>query len=172
MNARIRLAATALAAGTALTLSGCGSADTAAVVDGATISEDGARTAAQQVNEAFNPETPLTTGSVVNQLVLAPFVLDAVAADGKPATEAAAREALADVVDPAPETVELMRLNQAFSSMSQESAQGALEAMQEADITVSPRYGTFNATDGTLKAATPNWLVPSTAEATDETQQQ
>src|SRR5512133_3241469 len=74
---------------TAALLSACGTAGTAAVVNGHTISERDAQLAAQQINEAFHPETPLTTADAVSALITAPFILDVANRIGHPQTPSA-----------------------------------------------------------------------------------
>ncbi len=50
----------------------------------------------------------------------------------------------------------------ALTELDQAGQQKVLQRIKAADISVSPRYGTFNRTNGAITAATPNWIQPTT----------
>jgi hypothetical protein len=151
--------AAALVLGTAALLSACGSADTAAVVNGTTISEPDAQLAAQQVNEAFHPQAPLTPADAVSALITAPFILEQAARSGHPQTTSAAIAAMPTINDPAESTVELVQAQMAIQYLSDADRSAILAALEKAHITVNPRYGTFVASQARLSPSQPNWIV-------------
>ena len=177
VKARFRLGMVALIGAGALALSGCGAADTAAVVDGQVISEQAVHTATMQYNEQVAAQTkrdvaankqptlqPLTTDAVVNWFVWAPTLLDEAAAFGQPQSESVARAALTDVQDPAPSTIELVRAQNALQAIRGDvgASQKVLDRIHRLDVTVNPRYGTFDPQTGLLGVSTPNWLPTPT----------
>ena len=155
----MRGVAAALVLATAGVLSGCGTAGTAAVVDGNTISEKGAQVAAQQINEAFHPETPLTPADAVSALITAPFILDVASRIGHPQTASAAIAAMPSITDPAESTVEVVRAQSAIQYLSDTDKAEIISALEKAKITVNPRYGTFVPSEARVAPANPNWIV-------------
>lgn len=154
------LAAVALAA--ALSVSGCSTADTAAIVDGTTISEKDAQTAARQINEAFHPEQPLDTPGAVASLISAPMINAVALAAGKGESDSSARAAMPDLADPAASTLELVKANFAWQKLTDQEKQSVLDDLKKVKVTVNPRYGTFDPSTGSLKAVEPNWLPKPT----------
>jgi hypothetical protein len=153
------LAAAALAA--ALAVSGCSTADTAAIVNGEVISETEAQLAATQINEAFNPEQPLDTPGAVASLIAASTINEIALKAGKGESESSARAAMPNLADPAESTIELVKSNFAWQKLSDAEKQAALETLKKADVTVNPRYGTFNAENAGFQQSAPNWLAPA-----------
>ncbi len=182
------IAATAL--GGALALTACssetrwsGSAGTAAVVDGTRITTDDAMVAAQQINEQFKAslQSPLTTGNALNYLIVAPAYISVAQQNGIPSSAATARTELTTISDPADSTVTLIQVNDIASTLSswgQATATQAkatavqkqiLAAIGKQHISVSPQFGTFDATSLSISPSKPNWIsktVPATS-ATD-----
>jgi hypothetical protein len=160
----LRRATAAAITGGALVLGGCGGvggADVAARVNGHVISEDAARTTAQQINAAFDLQEPLTTGQAATWLVKAPFILDVANAKGQPVTDATARQSLAKV-DPSADTVEVVKANFALYQMQQSDPaliDTVIADLQRAKITVNPRYGRFDPTSLEMVPMTPNWIA-------------
>lgn len=161
MKARLSMrgVAAALVLGTAAVLSGCGTAGTAAVVDGHAISEKDAQIAAQQINEAFHPESPLTPRDAVSALITAPFILDVANRIGHPQTASAAMAAMPTITAPAESTIEVVRAQSAIQYLSEADKTAIITALGKAKITVNPRYGTFVPTQAGLVATSPNWIV-------------
>lgn len=160
-----RIALAAAGALAALGLTACGSANTAAVVNGDVISEQDAQTAAQQITEAFDLQTPLTTTDAVSSLVLAPFVIDAAADSGHPVSAEAARAALSAIDDPNEAAVTLVRANSAYQVLTNADHAAILEEISKADVQVNPRYGTFDPSQGVVPNQ-PNWIkAPGRAPA-------
>ncbi len=173
VKARFRLGMVALIGAGALALSGCGSADTAAVVDGRVISEQAVQTATMEYNQQIAALTqralaanqqpnaqPLTTDAVVNWFVWAPILLDEAAAFGQPQSASMAEATLTDVQDPAPATIELVRAQNALQAIRGDvgASQKVLDRIHRLKVTVNPRYGTYDPQTGLLGASTPNWL--------------
>ncbi|CCH80287.1 conserved exported hypothetical protein [Nostocoides japonicum T1-X7] len=183
------IAATALAG--ALALTGCGSeswsgsAGTAAVVDGDRIATQDVMVAAQQINEQFKPDTPLTTTTALNYLVVAPAYIAVAEKNGIPTSAAAARTQLTSVPDPNDETVRLLQVNDVATVISQwgqsqqtqakatEVQKEIVAAIDKQQISLNPRFGTFDKSQFAIKAAAPNWIsktVPAaTATPTEDT---
>ena len=155
-----RLIAAALAAA-ALVLTGCGRADTAAVVDDHVITESGVLAASEQVAEYATQ--PLPPGDIVNRLVVLPAVLQVLEERGVTISDAAARSAVSGINDPAPYLLDLARLDLAIGQMTQEDMQNAIALLQEAEVEVNPRYGTFDPEQAAVVATQPAWIVGATA---------
>lgn len=153
-----RLIAAAIAAA-ALALTGCGRADTAAVVDGQVITESGVLAASEQVAEYATQ--PLPPADIVNRLVVLPAVLDVLGERGVTISDAAARSAVSGITDPAPYLLDLARLDLAIGQMTQEDMQNAIGRLQEADVEINPRYGTFDPQQAAVVATDPDWIVGS-----------
>jgi hypothetical protein len=150
----------ALVAAGALVLSGCGTTDTAAVVDGRVISEQAIQTASTQYNEQFKPQQPLTTDSVLNWLIWSPSLLAEAKAAGQAQSQAQALAMLANITDPDPATVELVQAQNALNAIRNDSdaSKKVLARIGKLTVTVNPRYGTFDPQSGLLSASVPNWL--------------
>ncbi|WP_035906705.1 hypothetical protein [Knoellia subterranea] len=166
----VKARTTAIALAGILALSACSgttSAETAAVVDGRVITEQQVREATEQINTAFPREQqPFTASEILTLLIRAPYVIDAAAQSGRPQSESAARslpefEKLGEA--PAESTVDVLRAELSAQNLDQSAAQALTQKFNSLDLTVSPRYGTFDAARAQLVADTPNWLVPAPA---------
>jgi hypothetical protein len=151
-----RLLAAVIAAA-ALVLTGCGRADTAAVVDGHVITESGVLAASEQV--AQYATQPLPPADIVNRLVVLPPVLEVLEERGVTISDAAARSAVSGITDPAPYLLDLARLDLAIGQMTQEDMQNVIARLQEAEVEVNPRYGTFDPQQAAVVATQPDWIV-------------
>jgi hypothetical protein len=163
----------ALAVGVALTLSGCGKAGSAAVVDGRHISV----TEVQQATESLRSADPtnfgkVTPAQVLSVLILGPYAEQAAAAAGQGVSDDVVRQALQSTAQQSGSSnVHLDRLNAdamvalrgevALTELDQAGQQKVLQRIKSAHVSVSPRYGTFNRTNGGITAATPNWIQPA-----------
>ena len=147
----------------ALSLSACGTADTAAVVNGEKISENEAQTAAQQINEAFKPQTPLTTRDAVSSLIAAPAINSVATRLGKGESDSSARSAIPQLQDPAQATLDLVKANFALQKLTDPEKQQVLDELKKAEVTVNPRYGAYDKNGFQLEAPQTNWLkAPAT----------
>ncbi len=150
------LAAAALAA--ALSVSACGTADTAAVVNGEKISESEAQTAAQQINEAFKPQNPLTTAAAVSSLIAAPIINEVAMRVGKGESDSSARSAMPQIAEPSQATLDLVKANFALQKLTDPEKQMVLDELKKADVTVNPRYGAYDKDGAQLEPAKTDWL--------------
>lgn len=153
------LAAVALVA--TLSVSACGTADTAAVVNGEKISESEAQTAAQQINEAFQPQTPLTTQAAVSSLIAAPAINAVATRVGKGESDSSARSAIPQVEEPSQATLDLVKANFALQKLTDPEKNLVLEELKKYDVTVNPRYGAYDKDGFRLEAPHTNWLKAS-----------
>jgi hypothetical protein len=151
----------AAAAALALTVTGCATADTAAVVNGEVISESDAQQAAREINEAFKPEQPLDTQGAVSSLIAAPVINGVAERVGKAESEATARSAMPDLSEPSQATIDLVRANFALQKMSETERAEVIADLKKADITINPRYGAFDRDSGSFELARPNWITLS-----------
>ena len=147
-----------------LAVSGCATADTAAVVDGHRITEQDAQEASRQILAA-QPDSGITTSSAVASLVMAGFINTVADEAGKGLSDSAARTAIATIEDPAPATLELVRASLAFNQMTSQEQSKAVSLASKADIKINPRYGTFDPAKISFDPSTPNWIMPAPAEA-------
>lgn len=153
----LRAAALAVVAVTVLAVSGCASADTAAVVNGERITESEAQHAAEQVRRA-EPDSGIDTSGALQSLVMAGFINQVAEKHGKALSDSAARAAVPSIEDPAPATLELVKASLAFNQMTSQEQSEAVELASKADITINPRYGTFDAKRVSFDPTTPNWI--------------
>jgi len=150
------LAAVALAA--ALSVSGCSTADTAAIVNGQVISESEAQQAAHEINEAFKPQTPLDTPGAVSSLIAAPIINGVAESVGKAESDSSARSAMPNLSEPTQATLDLVKANFALQKLTDQEKQLVVEELKKAEITINPRYGAFDRDSATFEAPSRNWL--------------
>ena len=156
-----RLTAAAAIAAAALALTGCGRADTAAVIDGHVITESGVLAASEQIGQYATAALP--PQDILNRLVVLPPVLDVLAERGVTISDAAARSAVSGITDPSPYLLDLARLDLAIGQMTQEDMQEVVSRLQEADVDINPRYGSFDPQQAAVVATDPEWIVGSAA---------
>ncbi len=151
-------------AASVLAVSGCTQADTAAVVDGTKISEQDAQEAARQISAA-QPNSGLDTANAVASLIMATFINRVAEQNGKGLSDSAARAAVDVIPDPTQATLQLVRASLAYNQMTSEEQAQAVTLASKADITINPRYGTFDAAKIAFNPSTPNWIKPQPAPA-------
>jgi hypothetical protein len=170
-----RAARTIGAALAVATLAACaGSPGSAAVVDGRPITESALADAVADWGQL----TTAAPASVLQELIISPFIVDAAAAAGVGASEEDARDLLAREaeragLDPASLDVGpgLLLVGRRFVAQEQAAEAGvtqaveaaAIEALGEAHIEVSPRYGTWG--DLGITALARPWLVGAPTQA-------
>lgn len=147
----------AVIAAAVLALTGCGKADTAAVVDGKVITESGVLAAAAQVDEYASQ--PMATTDLLNRLIVLPSVLGVLGERDVVISDAAARSAVGGIGDPAPYLVDLARLDLAIGAMTEEDLAEVTARLAELDVELNPRYGTFDATQAAIVGTSPEWIV-------------
>ena len=160
MKSTLRALGLAAALGSTVLVTGCGSstAGTAAVVDGRRITEEDARLAAEQINLQFKPQTPLTAKSALNSLIIAPALIDAAAAKGQPQSAGSARSRLTAVQDPADSTILLVQASDAAGRLVAGEEEPILAKIAKMQVSVNPRYGTFDASKPSLVDFVPSWI--------------
>jgi hypothetical protein len=146
-----------VAAALALTLSGCATANTAAVVNGQRISERDAQEAARQIQEA-QPDSTITTPDAVAALIMAQFINEVADGAGKGLSDSAARAAIPGIANPSPATLSLVRSSLAWNQMTDTEHTQAVDAASKAQITINPRYGTFDPKQVRFDQSKPNWI--------------
>ena len=147
-----------------LAVSGCATADTAATVDGHRITEQDAQEASRQILAA-QPDSGITTSSAVASLVMAGFINTVANEAGKGLSDSAARTAIETIQDPAPATLELVKASLAFNQMTSQEQSKAVSLAQEADISINPRYGTFDPEKISFDPSSPNWIKSQPEQA-------
>jgi hypothetical protein len=146
-----------IVAAVALGVSGGATADTAAIVNGHTISEREAQEAARQIQEA-QPDSGLDTGGAVSSLIMAQFINEVADKVGKGLSDSAARAAVETIEDPSSATLELVKASVAWNNLSSDERNEAIADAQKAKITINPRYGTFDAKTMQFDVSKPNWI--------------
>jgi len=163
----VKARTTALALAGVLALSACSgtsSAETAAVVDGRVITEQQVRVATEQINAAFKPEQPLTAAQTLTLLIRAPYINKAAADAGLAQSESAARAApqfknLTESPDEA--TVEVLQAEASLQQIDDAGRQKLTQEFAALDMTINPRYGTFDPEQAAIVGDRPNWIVPA-----------
>ena len=173
MTLSVRRSVAALAVGAALVAAGCSSPagpDRAAVVDGQVISETSLQAAMSEVN-AMEPallQAKLTPTGTLTALVQAPVVLSYLDTLGVQVSESVAKQDAQKrgIADPADSTLEIIRLASAISTaqndgkLTDTDAAALTKQLQELNIDVNPRYGTFNPQTASIELTTPGWVAP------------
>jgi hypothetical protein len=153
----LRASVVAVVAGAVLAVSGCATADTAAIVNGHRITEAEAQEAAEQVRTA-EPDSGIDTAGALQSLVMAGFINEVAEKYGKALSDSAARSAIPAIAEPAPSTLELVKASLAFNQLTSTEQSEAISLASKADITINPRYGTFDADRVSFDPSTPNWI--------------
>ena len=161
----VRGSVVAAAAVGVLALSACGTANTAAVVNGQRITERDAQDAVTQIHEA-QPSSTLDTPNAVASLVMAIFINRVADAAGKGLSDSAARAAVTEIPDPTPATLELVKASLSWNQLTNAEQTQAVDAAAKSHIVLNPRYGTFDGKSSQLfgKSA-PNWIKAQPAAA-------
>ena len=149
------LAAAALAVGM---LAGCGSYGVAATVNGTTITENEVRTAAAEITKQNGGQTPYSEQQALVMLILAPTVLAEARTAHVAATEAQARSQLTRVPDPARATLTIVQAGDAYNALPASSKTRLGAAFSRLDVSMNPRYGTFDTAKG-FAAEAPPWIA-------------
>lgn len=151
--------------GATLALSACGTqeAGAAAIVNGTAISDKDVQTVSLQVNKLAQGQQELSSSNVLLSLILAPYVLAEADRTGKRVADSQARKVLRQVADPAPSTMEFVRMQLSLQSLDQASRTSILTKLGKAKITVNPRYGAFDLKQVALVPISPNWIKTSAA---------
>lgn len=163
------VAATLLVAATGL--AGCGTADpsAAAVVDGHVIKEADMWSVIDDLGKVPR-NAEVGVGDVLPTLIQSQVVLDHAqelkVPTASPETARLQLKSLIPAGQPEPNWSEAtVKAFQDAASLGQvlngPSQAKAVSLIQKADITVNPRYGTFDRQNLTLAAGNPNWMLPA-----------
>jgi hypothetical protein len=146
--------------GASLALTACGnqSANAAAIVNGTVISDKDVQNVAEQLNSGVQGEQKLTSGNVLMSLILAPYVSAESIRAGKSIPDTEVLKAIANVPAPSVSTVDFVRMQLALPSLDQPSKTRIVAELSKADVTVNPRYGTFDPRQIELVPISPNWI--------------
>lgn len=163
MNVKVsrRTQAVAVLALSAFGLAGCGATPgpgVAAVSEGVVITE-------QQVDDVMADFERAGAGgqiqrvNVVAMLAMRPVILDVAKNSGAVVGEDAVRAGLAQQLPGASEaTVQFQQTQATGGAMDEATLNRFEQAMQQADIEVSPRYGSYDPQQG-FAPSDPNWLT-------------
>lgn len=146
-----------------LAVSGCATADTAAVVNGRRISEQEVQEATTQITKAY-PDSTLSTASALSSLVMASFINQVAEESGKGLSDSAAKAAISNIEDPVPATLELVKSSLSSQQLTSVEQGKVVELARKAKVTLNPRYGTFDSTKVSFGVSQPNWIKPEPAQ--------
>jgi len=149
--------------GATLALSACGTQElnAAAIVNGTAIKDKDVQIVSLQLNKLTQGQQKLTTGNVLVSLILAPYVLTEASRIGKNVSDAEVRKVIEKVPEPAPPTMEFVRMQLALQSLDEPGRVSILTKLSKAKITVNPRYGKFDLKQVALVPSSPNWIKPA-----------
>ena len=159
---RASIAAAAVAG--VLAVSGCATADTAAVVNGHRITEQEVQEATAQITKAY-PDSSLNTANALSSLVMAGFINQIADESGKGLSDSAAKAAITEIEDPSPATLELVKSSLASQQLTTVEQGHVVELARKAQVTMNPRYGTFDAKAVRFDVSQPNWIKAEPAPA-------
>ena len=159
----LAMVSSALLLGATMVLTSCGnqSSDAAAIVNGTVIKDNDVQNVTQQLNASVQGEQQkLTSNNVVLSLILAPYVKAEAIRAGKSIPDTVVRKAIENVPSPSLSTVDFARMQIALQSLDQPSKDRIVDALGKAEITINPRYGTFDPKRIELVSNAPNWIKP------------
>lgn len=175
MTNSVRRSMAVLALGAALATTGCGvtSADRAATVDGTVITETEVQQATRELN-ALQPalfEKALSTGETLSLLVQARSLNEMLVRKSAVSSDSVARAETArrGLKEPGSGALEIVRLYTAIQAageagkLTNEDFGVALAETGKRDVTVNPRYGTFDPTTSTIQLVQPSWITSTDA---------
>ncbi|HPB72378.1 MAG TPA: hypothetical protein PLX71_05320 [Phycicoccus sp.] len=158
MSLRVRAALASVAAAGALVLSGCGSADVAARVDGQVITESDVAAVVKDLNAAYpGQQQPVTSAAALHALIQAPTLIAYAEAHGFPQTASAARAQI-PIPDPSDATVQALRWVAVSKQLSQQDNIALAATFSQLKVDVNPKYGTYDPATAGLTWVSPNWL--------------
>lgn len=156
-----------LALAVSLPLSACGSSPgpgVAARADGYVITESDLDNIARDFASVQGAQVPTRT-EMVSLLVARPFVLQSLSGSGQVLSEAGIRQLVQKQVSGVSDaTVQYLQVTTLQQQLDPAKIAAITQAMSKANITVDPRYGTYEPGKG-LVATSENWIVPKNAPA-------
>lgn len=158
---RAALAATALVG--SILLSGCGGdTNVAAKFDGHVVTEQEVESAVNDVHEAY-PQTPFDGRQALTMLIQAPYLIEHAAEAGYPTTASAARASI-PMHDPSPSMVRIIQSTSVIGKLTDAEKVTLSQQLSKLDVTVNPKYGTYDATQAAIGPSTPDWIKFTTAD--------
>ena len=133
--------------GATLALSGCGAqqAGAAAIVNDRVISDQDVQNVAKELTVIIPDGQKLSSTETLFSLILAPYVSAEADRAHKTVSVSEARKAIDKVADPAPATIEFVRMQLRFRRLDQASKVSIANVLRKAQITTNPRYGNSDA---------------------------
>lgn len=160
-------AALTLASLVSLPLAACGSSPgpgVAATSDGFVVTESDLDDIARDFSSVQGAQVPSRT-EMVSLLVARPFVLDSLSGSGQVLSEEGVRQLVQKQVSGVSDaTVQYLQVTTLQQQLDPQKIATITQAMSKANITVDPRYGTYEPGKG-LVATPENWIVPQSAPA-------
>ena len=153
----LRGAVVTVAVAGVLAVSGCATADTAAVVNGHRITEQEVQEATSQITKAY-PDSSLNAANALSSLVMAGFINQIADQSGKGLSDSAAKAAIGEIEDPSAATLELVKSSLASQQLTTIEQGQVVELARKAQVTMNPRYGTFDAKAVRFDVSQPNWI--------------
>jgi len=157
----------ALLLGVTLALSACGpqQPSAAAVVDDTTISDKDVQNVSLQISELDPQGEKLSPTNALVSLILEPYVVAEGNRVGKSVSDAEVLKVIDKISKPTVATANFVRMQLLAQQLDQASQLIVADQVGKADITINPRYGTFNAKQG-FAPTSPNWMkaTPSAAK--------
>lgn len=170
---RRALALAALVPVTALVLSACGKTGVAATIDGRTITVEQLQSAVASLKAADRQAfSEITDAQVLQVYLYAPYAEHAASVAGKGISDDEVRQAIAAAAAQNndktsrpdrlnADALAVLRGNLSLSQLDDTVKADIFQQLQKAHVEISPRYGTYDAKNGTITAPNPNWLQPT-----------
>jgi hypothetical protein len=150
-----------------LVVSGCATADTAAIVNGHRITEQEVQEATAQITKAY-PDSTLNSANALSSLVMAGFINQVADENGKGLSDSAAKAAITEIEEPTAATLELVKSSLSSQQLTTVEQGKVVELASKAEVSMNPRYGTFDAKQVRFDASQPNWIKAEPAPAPSE----
>ncbi len=145
----------------ALVLAGCGNAplDHAATIDGQRINESDLQEVTQEFN-ALAPQ-PITPGEILTVLVQLPVLEDLAADAGSQITDGELLEQIRTIPQAPDEPSDLfLDLVRGLSYQQLSGGQLPQEQLDELEVDINPRYGTWDPAQAAVVDEDPDWILP------------
>lgn len=145
-------------------LSGCGgNTNVAARFDGHVVTEDDVASAVKDVQKAY-PQTPLDARQALTMLIQAPYLIEHAAKTGHPTTESMAKATI-PMHDPSPSLVRIIQSTSVIDSLTEADKVELSKQLTDLDVTVNPKYGTYDPTQAAVGPNAPDWLRFAAADS-------
>ncbi len=160
----VRVALGSLALAGSLALSGCGSADVAATVDGRTITESQVADLVRDVNATVGAQQPITPPAALGVLIQAAVINDYADHHGMPQSVSAARARI-QLPNPSTGMIDFQRAASAYNAFTPADQVAYSTALKKLHVVTNPKYGAFDPeVQGVIADGTPDWLEYAVAK--------